>query len=105
MFIRSLLTGTALLSLVAMPAFAAAQAPAAAKPAAAVSSTATTGIANTAKPVPKTEAAKPVVKTASAEKSHVRKSAHKHRGMMHKSSKEKVDATSTSAPSAAKPVK
>lgn len=92
MFMRSLLTGTALLSLVALPAFAATQAPAA-KPSTTVSQTIAT---NSVKPAAKTEAAKSAIKTASAAPV---KSAHKHRVAMHKSAKKlaKADAASKSA--------
>ena len=92
MFMRSLLTGTALLSLAALPAFAADQAPAA-KPATTVSQTVTT---NSVKPAAKTEAAKPAIKTASVAPV---KSAHKHRVAMHKSAKKvaKADTGSKSA--------
>jgi len=91
MFMRSLLTGTALLSLAALPAFAADQAPAA-KPATTVSQTVTT---NSVKPAAKTEAVKPAIKTASAEKASV-KSAHKHRVAMHKSAKKVAKADTAS---------
>ena len=91
MFMRSLLTGTALLSLAALPAFAADQAPAA-KPATTVSQTVTT---NSVKPAAKTEAATPATKTASAEKAPV-KSVHKHRVAMHKSTKKVAKAASKS---------
>jgi len=79
MYMRSLLTGAALLSLVALPAYAAGQtSPAAVKPAAAVTSTTSSSIA---KPAPVTEAtktAKPL-----GEKVVAKTGVRKHRVVMH----------------------
>ena len=78
---RSLLTGAALLSLVALPAYAAGQtSPAAVKPAAAVTSTTSSSIAKAAPVTEATKTAKP-----SGEKAVAKTAVRKHRVAMHKS--------------------